>query len=370
MFNRIFKKLKPSKELAENIYSFEKNDTSPAKAAPTHKSINSVKHTHSISPSQLNSTAFIHDFPEQVLQSLYYTYLFGDAADHNLFDELSPLVKQKMEALLQSPKSILKTMPVLPTSVTELMTQICNQDFNTDTVLKLIKQEPIVAAKVLKLANSSYYNKGQKPQTELKSAFLLLGVDGLSEGVINSFIKHLVPQGDVYFKFYGKRLWASSVMTANYAKQLLQKSSDFQLAPQAHLLGLVNNIGDIILYQLMIEAFKSIHPDNQPSSELFKELLKDNSKRLTYTLARQWQFPAILTQSLAIQTQLENSQISFSNLTKQPLACYLYEAKLLTKLRLSQSNNLVNNEELTSILNHLTLSKEAKALAGEILNLY
>ena len=319
------------------------------------------------SHTKLNTTAFISDFPEQVLQSLYYTYLFGDASDQPGNDELSPLVRKKMEELLQKPQQILKSMPVLPSSVTEIMTQICNRDFDTEKVLSLLKQEPVVAAKVLKLANSSYYNKGQNPQTELKSAFLLLGVDGLSEGVINSFIKALVPQDNMYFKFYGKRLWASSVLTANYAKQLLQKSTNFHLAPQAHLLGLINNLGDIILYQLMIEAFNQLHPDNTPSSSLFQELLKDNAKKLTCTLAKQWQFPPLITQSLAIQTQLENTNISFANLSHQPLACYLYEARLLTKLRLSQSNNLLNEEELQQILTQLTLSDEARVLATDIL---
>ena len=196
----------------------------------------------------------------------------------------------------------------------------------------LLQQEPVIAAKVIQLANSPFYNRSGKEITELKAAFMQLGVDGLSEGVINGFISRLIPQSDIYFRFYGQKMWRHSLYTGEIARQLeLVHNKEF--ASQAYLTGLLANLGDIIIYQLMTEAFTKVHPDAKPGSGLFIQLLRQHGKNLTYFIAKHWQFPKPILDVLAMQAKLRSSSLLAACQQQNAIACYVYEARLIKRTK-------------------------------------
>lgn len=306
--------------------------------------------------------------PEQVLNECYYDFLFGKLDKNRDSDDLSIYIAQQVKELIVRPQQLLENLPVLPTSLTKVLPHIRNNNFDTQELVDLLEQEPVVAAKVIELANSSHYNRSKKEIADLKSAFLMLGVQGLSEGVINGFIHRLVPQTNLYFKFYGQRIWQSSLMTGEITKALLTKAGHQDLVAEGYLLGLISNLGDIIIYQLMADAFNFVHPDCQPNSFLFRETLKQNAKRFSCILVRHWNFPNIMTNCLALQTQLESSKQSKANLQKYPLACYLFEARLLTKLKLQLEQGSMSKQDFISLSQQLSLSEPGKWLIEKALD--
>ena len=216
---------------------------------------------------------------EEEYQLKFYNFLFGQSPPTQQHDELSLYIASQVENVLNSPNSVLESLPILPNSLTKILEQSAKDDFDTDVLLKLIQEEAVIAAKVIELANSSYYNRRNKEITDLKSAFMLLGVNGLIEGVINGFVSKLVPQSHIYFKQYGNKIWQHSLSTGVIAKELIAKSSGESESAQGYLIGLICNLGDMIIYQLLIEAFSFVHPDCQPNSFAFKELMFKNSKK-------------------------------------------------------------------------------------------
>lgn len=306
--------------------------------------------------------------PEQAIREGYYDFLFGQLDANRESDDLSLYISEQVKVLLLKPEQLLATLPVLPTSLTQVLPYLKNKDFDTTELVKLLSQEPVVAAKVIELANSSYYNRSQKDVADLKSAFLMLGVQGLSEGVINGFIHRLIPQSNLYFRFYGKRIWESSLTTGEITKSLLSYSDNKHLIAEGYLLGLISNLGDIIIYQLLTDVFNFVHPDCQPNSVLFRETLAQNAKRFTCILARHWNFPQQLTNCLALQTQLESSKQSKANLAKYPLACYLYEARLLTKLKMQLHYGLIDSDAFLAKTKRLSLSVQAASVIDKILS--
>ena len=112
---------------------------------------------------------------EEQHQKSFYDYLFGQSPPTEQHDELSLYVSNKVEQLLQKPKHILEALPILSASLTQVMEQLNDKEFNTDALIVLIQREPVIAAKVIELANSSFYNRQEKEVTDLKSAFMLLG---------------------------------------------------------------------------------------------------------------------------------------------------------------------------------------------------
>ena len=216
---------------------------------------------------------------EEKNQKEFYDFLFGQSPSTEQYDDLSRYVADEIEKLLNNPANILKCLPVLPVSLTKILEQLNDKDFDTEILLELIQQEAVIASKVIELANSSFYNKTNKEITDLKSAFLFLGASGLMEGVINGFVSKLAPQSNIYFKQYGNKIWEHSVSTGVISKELINLSPYKTESAQGYLIGLICNLGDMIIYQLLIDAFSFVHPDSQPNSFAFKDLMSKNSKK-------------------------------------------------------------------------------------------
>lgn len=199
LFSKLFKKTESNKA---NLYYFEES----------RKALTPKDESHYQQPIASHKAVTFRSFEDQYQQA-FYDYLLGpsDNLGTASSDELTTFISEKIQSLLNSPKLILDALPVLPLSLTKIIEQLNNQDFETDTLIQLIQQEPAIAAKVIELANSAYYNRHNKEITDLKSAFTVLGVKGLLEGVINGFVNKLVPQSNIYFRQYGQKIWPKNM---------------------------------------------------------------------------------------------------------------------------------------------------------------
>ena len=292
---------------------------------------------------------------------IFYDFLFGQSPPTQQHDELSSYVSLKIKKLLKSPQKILEALPVLPVSLTKVLEQLNDKEFDAEVLVNLIQQEPTIAAKVIELANSAYYNRSHKEITDIKSAFMLLGTNGLMEGVINGFVSKLKPHSQIYFKQYGTKIWKHSQTSGIIAKGLIAKSQYNNDSAQGYLIGLICNLGDMIIYQLLIDAFSFVHPDCQPNSYAFKELMQKNSKKLTYHIAKHWNFPSSILDALAVQAKLTKSSMLGPVFTKRPIACYVYEANIISQLALRLEYKDIDEDELNEAKNFLLYSEEAKS---------
>lgn len=362
LISKIFKKKAAN---STNLYYFEdlkKSEAPKEKVSPDiqHNIQHNIQQSNSADNHTNNQPLRYFSFEEEYHQA-FYDYLFGMpnsfTSSHN--DELSEFISDKVESLLQNPKLILDALPILPMSLTKIIEQLNNDDFDADELISLIQQEPAIAAKVLELANSTYYNRNGKEVIDLKSAFMVLGAQGLSEGVINGFVNKLVPQSSIYFRQYGQKIWQHSLSTGINAKTLVAKSNIKNDAAQAYFIGLISNLGDVIIYQLMIDAFDVVHPDCQPNSTLFKSVMAKNSKKLTYFIAKHWNFPSSILEVLALQTKVKRAALLPALHQKLPIACYVYEAKLISELQLRMTKETLADDYIDEIKTSLLFTDEA-----------
>ncbi|MEH6595744.1 MAG: HDOD domain-containing protein [Colwellia polaris] len=358
LISKIFKKKAAN---STNLYYFEdlrKSEAPKEKVSPDIQ--HNIQQSNSADNHTNNQPLRYFSFEEEYHQA-FYDYLFGMpnsfTSSHN--DELSEFISEKVESLLKNPKLILDALPILPMSLTKIIEQLNNDDFDADELISLIQQEPAIAAKVLELANSTYYNRNGKEVIDLKSAFMVLGAQGLSEGVINGFVNKLVPQSSIYFRQYGQKIWQHSLSTGINAKTLVAKSNIKNDAAQAYFIGLISNLGDVIIYQLMIDAFDVVHPDCQPNSTLFKSVMAKNSKKLTYFIAKHWNFPSSILEVLALQTKVKRAALLPALHQKLPVACYVYEAKLISELQLRMTKETLADDYIDEIKTSLLFTDEA-----------
>jgi len=306
--------------------------------------------------------------PEEQHQKAFYDFLFGQPSRGEHHDELSIYITNKIEKLLQTPTHILQVLPVLPASLAKVLEQVNDREFDTEAVIALIQQEPAIAAKVTELANSSFYNHSDREITDLKSAFMLLGQDGLMQGVLNGFVNQLTPAPSVYFRQYGDKIWQHSLSTGVVAREIIAQSAYKQEAAPGYLLGLICNLGDMIIFQLLMEAFSFVHPDCQPNTYAFKNLLYENSKKLTYHIAKHWQFPPSILDALALQAKLTKSAMLQPLFIKRPVACYVYEANIISELAMRFEHGELEEAQMITAKEHLLYSREAKQHLEQLTN--
>jgi HD-like signal output (HDOD) protein len=336
------------------------------------ESKNSIKEQQEKAITELQTSLASKSVPlvsmEEKYQKEFYDFLFGQSPTTEQYDELSRYVADQVEKLLENPKNILESLPVLPVSLTKILEQLNDKEFDTEILIDLIQQEAVIASKVIELANSSFYNRRNKEITDLKSAFMLLGANGLMEGVLNGFVSKLAPQSPIYFKQYGNNIWKHSLSTGVIAKELINMSPYKAESAQGYLIGLICNLGDMVIYQLLIEAFSFVHPDNQPNSYAFKDLMFKNSKKITYYIAKYWNFPTSILEVLALQTKLTKSSMLANLFTKRPIACYIYEANILSELEMRFEHHEIDEDFLIEAKDFLLFSNEAKQYLDKLLH--
>ena len=361
MFKKLVKMLFPSanKGDKQNFYYFEESRTIQAQAQE--KSVAELQTALASKPIDLYST-------EEKYQKLFYDFLFGQSPPTEKYDELSLYIANKVEKLLSNPKHILESLPAIPPSLAKVLEQLNNQDFDADVLVALIEQEPIIAAKVVELANSSFYNRSNKEVSDLKTAFMLLGINGLMEGIINGFVSKLAPQTLIYFKQYGTKIWQHSLATGVISKTLISNSPYKSESAQGYLIGLICNLGDMIIYQLLIESFSFVNPDCQPNSFAFKDLMFKNSKKITYFVAKHWNFPSSILDALALQAKLTKSSMLSPLFNKRPVACYIYEANFVSEIEMMFQQQAINSDDIHEVINSIVFSHEAKNYLTDLLN--
>jgi len=289
----------------------------------------------------------------------FYDYLFGESSLQTQQDPLSVFVANKINELILQPDTLLADLPVMPTSVAKVMSLIEADDFDLPALLKVIEQEASVAADVIKLANSPHYKRGDKQITDLHRAFMCMGATGLKDGVIQSYLKKFSASSGLYFKQFGEKIWVHSVNSAQYSQQLAEQYLSKEEANTVYLVGLLRNLGSMVIFQLMLEAFKHVDPDAQPNSASFKWLMAEQSLNLTITIAKHWQLPIKIIDILAAQSK--------DNKEQTPGALCVYEANIISQAKSLLDGKRISPETFEKYIESKSLRDNSKAFALSLL---
>jgi HD-like signal output (HDOD) protein len=144
---------------------------------------------------------------------------------------------------------LLKNMrvPTLPALVQRLTQLIDEPSAGTADVGALIKEDPPLAGKVLRIANSSFYGL-KEPCTSIEQASTVLGLRLLRNVVVQAALIH----GHEHLQSMGldlELLWRRSVLTGR-ASALLARRAHSPFLPsvdEAYLTGLLHDIGQVVL---------------------------------------------------------------------------------------------------------------------------
>jgi len=134
-------------------------------------------------------------------------------------------------------------LPTIPAVVQKLIVALRDLDVDARKIGEQISQDPVLSAKVLRLANSSFFG-GQRSMASIDAAIALIGMQALSRlivasGVSSSFAE--IPGIDL------KAFWRDALLAATAANKLAPRlGADPE---EAYVCGLLHATGHLILCQ-------------------------------------------------------------------------------------------------------------------------
>jgi len=188
----------------------------------------------------------------------------------------------------------LDSLPSLPLIVMEVNQLVNHPHASLDALCDLIKKDPALAAKILKLVNSSYYGI-PGGVSSLQKAISYLGFHTLSQLVFGISVFSLFQSKFNFFPLasFWKHSFSVGIIAEIFAKKLKkQKPEDYFTC------GLLHDIGKVALLTLDSESLQETVQTAQVRQSTFygaeKKLNKIDHCVLGEALAKKWGLPAAI----------------------------------------------------------------------------
>lgn len=201
------------------------------------------------------------------------------------------------EQLLKWNKIIEKTPP-LPIVVNTLLNELDNPDANIKKIEETIEKDPLLVAKVLRMANSAYYGFPRSVAT-VREAIILLGFNTIRSIALAISIKSIM-NVDVSGYWIGsiKGLWEHSLLTAG-GSRVIAKKLKLQDPEKYFVAGLLHDIGKIILSDIAkeykVQFLKNFLFYNKTISQSEEEIIGISHNVVGHLLANYWNLPQFIS---------------------------------------------------------------------------
>ncbi|KQQ45348.1 histidine kinase [Duganella sp. Leaf126] len=199
----------------------------------------------------------------------------------------------KLDALFQNPTAL----PTAPKVVEELISSFDKASVSTEEIAKKLSTDPVLSAKLLRLANSAYYHVSRSIGT-VEDAVLMLGFVTvrtlvISSGLVSGF--KTVPGLEL------KQFWRYSLHTAVTAKWIAKKTREN--TDLAFTIGMMHAIGQLVIHSAMPEKAMAL---DKVAGPMDARRLDAEVASFGYTfadvgaeLARRWKFPETFAETIA-----------------------------------------------------------------------
>jgi len=160
-------------------------------------------------------------------------------------------------------------LPHIKSELIKLQEMLQNPDIDLALVAKELRKEPLIATKVIEIAENMARSKERKKVSEanrLTNALVFIGSKTLEDILLVAFLKTVDVQTA---KFSSQNFWGDSQMVASVAEVLCEKLTPYNDACEAYLDGFLCNIGKIVSAFYFPEQVDRVYEDiNNPRTKL------------------------------------------------------------------------------------------------------
>lgn len=146
------------------------------------------------------------------------------------------------------------SLPSLPKVVLEVQEVVRTPGCGIQEVGKKIAQDPPLAARILRIANSAYYSL-RTPVMEICHAAAILGLDTLQTVVLQVSVAELFARKGAGGVFKPTDLWKHSVLTAQLSGSFPASALRGTTKEEVYVAGLLHDIGKFVMFENMHDDF-------------------------------------------------------------------------------------------------------------------
>ncbi len=189
-------------------------------------------------------------------------------------------------------------LPPIPQTAMKALTMIRNPDTNASSLAKVIGMDQVLAAKVLRWANSAYFGLENRILT-VQQAIMVLGMKNIQELIMNSSVSDHLNRPVPGYELARGELWQHALGTAITAK-LISKKRKLNIDEEAYFAGLLCDIGKLVFEKVLRDA-NNISPEmaSLPFQDMERLCFGFDHATLGAEMARRWQLPDSLVSAIA-----------------------------------------------------------------------
>ncbi len=203
------------------------------------------------------------------------------------------------DGIVEKIGSAIEDLPPMPQVASRILKEIENPDAEVKTIYEILSKDAVLAGKILTLANSAYYSRGN-PIASLPAAIRVLGFAAIRDVVVSVATASMFRKVSVQSREPVVRLWKHSLQTA-YLCSLLSESTPESSSDELFVCGLLHDIGKVAILAKFPEQAEDIENYMQQSNlhgngtqsinECEMKYLGFTHGQLGGVLLEKWQFP-------------------------------------------------------------------------------
>jgi putative nucleotidyltransferase with HDIG domain len=189
-------------------------------------------------------------------------------------------------------------LPPIPQTAQKALSVIRDPETNAGDLAGILASDQVLAARVLRWANSAYYGMENRIVT-MRQAIVILGMNVIQELVMASSISDQMNQALPGYGLKRGELWHHALGTAVGA-QLISKQYHLRIDQEAYYAGLLCDIGKLIFEKHLREiSWDKSDWERRSFLEMERTFFGLDHGALGAELARHWQLPEQLVTAIA-----------------------------------------------------------------------
>lgn len=298
---------------------------------------------------------------QRTIHTAFYDAMFGDKPSSGELNPLEQTILDKVRDVLNNPDKLNQHIPPLPALVVRLLALTRDPHADFAQLAEVIEHDPSLSGKVLQQANSPLFFRGTAKINSLEKAVSLLGITGVSNIATTILMEKIKPANPIYYKMFGKLIWDHSIQTAYACRDLAIQVNEEEFS--GYFLGLIHDVGKIVIFNCFCQALMSSLEDDLPSSHIFKSLMSEMSVDISVSIGIEWELPKEFVDALIQQRTGQFSRLGGA----------LFKANILTEVHLLLKTHLINEEVAQRIMQKrgidTTFANDFFALADELVKI-
>ncbi len=198
-------------------------------------------------------------------------------------------------------------LPSLPSIAMRILNAVKTDEASLGELAKIVSSDPALAARVLKISNSSFYALPQKVDN-IQKALTILGTETLKNIALSFVIVRCMLTNDgggFNFDFFWKRAVTAAVASDLISKAIDQKSDDIFIT------ALLQDIGIVILYLCMSEEYLKVLDEKRASGTSIvaveRKIFNFDHQEVGTRILQKWELPESIY--LPIQYHHNNTSV-------------------------------------------------------------